>query len=239
MKINHGFEQISSCPSCRVKAADLFDNGLSEKARVDFARMTRVHSYAPGETLFDEGSAPNAVFLIDTGRVKLVRRADARPQVVKIARTGDVLGLGATLSNAPHRVTAEVLTETHVRFLSAVEFHRFLKRRPMFIGHLVTYVEEHAHDDGSGLVLTAASRKLAAYLLQTAYREGHETSEGIRVDLPVTLSELSSMLFVRAERLEGVFDRFEDRHLIYRGPRTVTLLDEAALQAISRGTDAN
>lgn len=239
MKINHGFDQISSCPNCRVKAADLFDTGLSEKACAEFAQMTQSRSCAPGEILFAEGSRPTGVFLIDAGRVKLARIADARPQVVKIASVGDVLGLGATLTNAAHRVTAEVLDDMQGRFLAAVEFHRFLKRRALFIGHLVTYIEDHAHADASPFVLTAASRKVASFLLQSAYREGHETGEGICIELPVTLRELSTMLFVRTERIEDVFQRFEDRHWLYRGQRSVTLLDEPALQAISQGTEAN
>jgi CRP/FNR family transcriptional regulator len=239
MKINHGFEQISSCPHCRVKAADLFETGLSEKARADLKQMTQPRSCSAGEILFAEGSAPKGVFLIDAGRVKLVRPADERPQVVKVARAGDVLGLGATLTNVVHRVTAEVLDNVQVRFLSALEFHRFLKRRTMFIGHLVTYIEEHAHGDTSPFMLTAASRKVASYFLQSAYRDGHETSEGVCIDLPVTLQELSSLLFVRTERLEDVFEGFEERHWLYRGQRTVTLLDEAALQAISQGAEAN
>ncbi len=239
MKINHGFEQISSCPNCRVKAADLFDRGLSENARADFAQMTQARSYAPGEILFAEGNAPSGVFLVDAGRVKLAHLADERPQVVKIARTGDVLGLGATLTNAPHRVTAEVLSETQVRFLSGLEFHRFLKRRPIYIGHLVTYIEDHAHGDTAPFVLSSASRKVAAFLLESARSDGHETGEGLCVELQVTFGELSAMLFLRTDRMENVFDRFEDRHWIYRGQRTITVLDEAALQAISQGADAN
>lgn len=239
MKINHGFEQISSCPHCRIKAADLFEAGLSEKARADLARMMRVRSYSPGEVLFAEGSDPKGVFLIDAGRAKLVRLADQKPQVVKIARAGDVLGLGATITHATHRVTAEALAEVQVRFLSALEFHRFLKRRTMFIGHLVTYIEEHAHRDLPPLMLTAASRKVASYLLQSAYHDGCETAEGVRIELPVTLQELSSLLFVRAERLEEVLEGFEERRWLYRGPRTVTLLDEAALEAISQGMGVN
>ena len=86
MKINHGSEQISSCSHCRVKAADLFEAGLSDKARTDLAQMTQSRTYSPGEILIAEGSAPKGVFLIDAGRVKLVRRADERPEVVKIAR---------------------------------------------------------------------------------------------------------------------------------------------------------
>jgi CRP/FNR family transcriptional regulator len=238
MKLNHGFDRISACPDCRVEAAGVFDAGLSEKAKADFARAVQARSCAPGDVLFEEGSAPKGVFLIEGGSVKLVRRADARPQVVKIARRGDVLGLGATLTRAPHRVTAEVLAETQAGFLSVAEFHRFLKRHPMFIGRLVAYIEDHAHGERSPFTLTSASRKVAQFLLQSALQDGHETSEGTRIDLHVTLGELSSLLFVRTERLEDVFERFEDRHWIYRGQRTVTLLDEPALQAISHGSVA-
>lgn len=239
MKLNHGFEQISSCPNCRVKAADLFENGLTEKAAAEFAQIVQPRTYAPGDTLFAEGNEPAGVFLVDAGRVKLVRRADARPQVVKIARTGDVVGLGATLTKTAHRVTAEVLSDTSVRFLSTLEFHRFLKRRPMYIGYLVSFIEDHAHGDTPVLALTGASRKVAGFLVEYASRDGQQTSEGVCVDMPVTLGELSTMLFVRTERLEDVFDRFEDRHWIYRGPRTVTLLDQRALQAISQGSEVN
>jgi CRP-like cAMP-binding protein len=238
MKLNHGFDQISSCPNCRVKAADLFETGLSEKAAADFAKMAQVRTYAPGEIIFAEGSKPTGVFLVDAGRAKLVRRADA-PQVVKIARTGDVLGLGATLTKAVHRVTAEVLSQTTVRFLPHGDFHRFLKRRTMYIGHLVSYIEQHAHGEEMPFVMTAAARKVASFVLESAYSDGRETVEGVAVDLPVTLRELSTLLFVRPERIEDAFERFEDRRWLYRGQRTVTLLDEAALQSISRGSEAN
>jgi CRP-like cAMP-binding protein len=239
MKINHGFEQISSCPDCRVSAADLFDAGLPEKAKADLARLMESRSYAAGELLFNEGNTPKGVYLIDRGRVKLVRLADARPQVVKIARTGAVLGLGGTLTQTPHRVTGEALEETNVRFLSAPEFHRFLKRRTLFISHVVKYLEDHAHADQEPLLLTPAARKVAAYLVKRASSDGRETNEGKAVDLPVTLGELSSILYVRSERLQDAFDRLEDHHWLYRGNRSVTLLDEIALQEVSRSADTH
>ena len=239
MKINHGFEQISSCPDCRVSAADLFDAGLAERAKGDLGRLMESRSYAAGDVLFAEGGAPKGVSLIDSGRVKLVRLADERPQVVKIARPGDVLGLGATLAQSPQRVTGEAIEETKVRFLPAAEFHRFLKRRPTFIGHVVKYLEDHAHADQEPLLLTPATRKVAAYLVKKAHSDGHETKEGTAVDLPITLGELSSILYVRSERLQDAFDRLEDHHWLYRTKRSVTLLDETALQEVSRATESH
>ncbi len=236
MRLNHGFDQISSCPNCRVKAADLFETGLSEKARAGFAEMAQVRRYAPGDVLFAEGSDPKGVILVDAGRVKLVRHADARPQVVKIAHAGDVLGLGATLTKAEHAATAEALSETRVRFLPAQQFHRFLKQRTSYIGHFVSYIEDHAHGGDAPFVMTAAARKVASFVLDSVRSAGRKTGEGVSVDLPVTMRELSGLLHVRPERIEDVFDRFEDRRWLYRGHRSVTLLDEASLLAISRGS---
>ncbi len=228
MSLNHGFDRISSCPNCRVKAADLFDHP-------DFIPMTQVQKRAPGEMLFEENRAPLGVYLVDSGRVKLSRTADARLQVVKVARTGDVLGLGATLTNRLHQVTGQVLTDTVVRFYPIEEFHRFLKRHGMYLGRLVMYLEEHAHHDEAPFTITPAAVRVASFLLDTAHRDGRETPEGLRVDLPVTFRELSSVLIVPPDRLEDVLDRFEDHHWVYRGSRSVTVLEESALTAISRG----
>ncbi len=239
MSLNHGFDRISSCPNCRVKAADLFDTGLSEGAIEELGSLTQRRTRLPGDVLFEEGHAPRGVFLIDAGRVKLSRRADARPQVVKIARSGDVLGLGATLTNRPHHVTGEVIAETSARFLPLQEFHRFLQRHGMYLGRLVVYLEQHVHHEQVPFAVSSAAKRVATFLLETAYREGRETTEGVCVELPVTLRELSSLLVVRPERLEDVFDRFEEYHWLYRGWRSVTLLDESALTAISRASGSN
>jgi CRP/FNR family cyclic AMP-dependent transcriptional regulator len=237
MKINHGFEQISSCPDCRVSATDLFDGGLSERSKAELARSMESLSFVPGAVVFAQSSAPKGVFLINSGRLKLVRLSDDRPEVVKIARPGDVLGLSATLTHSPQRVTAEALEKTEMRFLSANDFHRFLKRQPMFIWHLVKYLEDHAHGDREPLLLTPAARKVAAYLVEKASSDGRQTKEGTAVDLPITLGELSSILYVRSERLQDAFNRLEDHHWLYRGNRSVTLLDETALREVSRAAE--
>lgn len=230
MNLNHGFDQISSCPNCRVRAVELF--GDAEEIATIMERRT----YASRATLFTEGDAPHGIFLIDSGRLKLIRRGDGeRREIIKIARRGDVVGLAATLTNRPHRVTAEAVTETALRFMSASSVLNFLKAHPMVLGHVVTYLEHHAHQELAPLAPTPLVQRVAMYLLAAAEREGCDTDEGTRVDLPVTLRELSWVLHIRPERLEDVLDRFEDRRLLYRAPRSVTLLDEAALASISRG----
>lgn len=97
----------------------------------------------------------------------------------------------------------------------------------------------HAHGEDVPFIMTAAARKVASYVLESAYHDGRESGEGVSVDLPVTLHELSALLFVRSERIEDVFERFEDRRWLYRGQRTITVLDEPALQAISRGSETS
>ena len=234
MNVNHGFDQISSCPNCQVRAVELFDLNLSTEAAAEVRSMAKVRTHRAGEELFHEGDGPRGVFLIDTGRVKLIKRSADRPHVVKISRHGDVLGLGTTLTNRPHAVAAEALVDSTLRFLAAEQFLDFLKRHPMYLGQVVTFLEQHAHQETPPVVLGSAAEKVAAYLVDAAHRDGHATAEGTSVDLPITFRELSAVLRIRPERLEDVFDRFEDRHWLYRGSRSVTLLDEAGLVALTR-----
>lgn len=235
MSLNHGFDQISSCPNCRIRAVELFDTGDLDDASGQIANMTEARSHKPGDTLFEEGDSARGIFLIDAGRLKLIKAAGKKREVIKIARHGDVLGVGATLTNRPHRVTAEALADTSLRFLPAASALRFLKAHPMVLGHIVTYLEQHVHQEPPPFVPTHSARKLANYLLEAVHREGLGTDEGTRLDLPVTLRELSWVLHIRPERLEDVMNRFEDRRWLYRGPRSVTVLDEAGLASVSKG----
>ncbi|HEY5610669.1 MAG TPA: Crp/Fnr family transcriptional regulator [Thermoanaerobaculia bacterium] len=235
MKRKHGFDQISSCPNCRVNAADLFDRGMSNRGAEQLAAVTESRTCAEGDVLFEEGVAPSGLFIIDSGRVKLSRRTDVRTRIVKIARRGSVLGLGATLTQRPHQVTGETIEAATVRFIPFREFHRFLKRHPLALGHIVIYLEEHAHQDHPLSAMSPAAQKVAAFLIDSAYRDGRQTDEGISIDLPITLQELAFLLRMRRERLENALDKFEDRRWVYRANRTITLLDESTLAMIGGG----
>ena len=63
--------------------------------------------FSKGSVLFNEGQAPEGVYVLRTGRVKLTTSScDARVLITDIAGPGYVLGLSAVVSGGVHETTA-------------------------------------------------------------------------------------------------------------------------------------
>ena len=86
--------------------------GLDGAARARLAVASRVIELAPGAALFREGDDGDAFFLVWSGSLGLhaVRRGDAAPTVLRVARAGDSVGEEALLGGLRRRSTA-VATE--------------------------------------------------------------------------------------------------------------------------------
>jgi len=100
-----------------------------------------------GARLFSAGQAPAGIFLVYTGRVRLLVADEKNKKLgSRMARAGEVLGLAATVSGEPYEVTAETTTPAEVGFV----------RREDFLGFL------HNHADAAFLVVRCLSYDLRA-----------------------------------------------------------------------------
>ncbi len=90
----------------------------------------QVKSYGTGEKLFDEGTAPDGLYLIRRGSVTVSRRIGGRDVVLSYVAAGNYVGEMALLSDAPRMgtVTAAVATECIV--LDAARFKEVVGRQP-------------------------------------------------------------------------------------------------------------
>ena len=68
------------------------------------------------------------IYILCDGRAKLSICSDAgRRMTLRIAGPGEVLGLGATLSNTPYEITAELLDNSQVVFIRRKDMLKFLR----------------------------------------------------------------------------------------------------------------
>lgn len=113
IKTESAWKGTSDCRTCGIREMVLFAD-LNEE---DF-----VHIHAPiddlefplGTTLFLEGAEALGIFTLRSGMVKLVRTtADGRQRIVRVLRSGDVIGLEA-LGHGRYDTDAIALTPVSV-----------------------------------------------------------------------------------------------------------------------------
>jgi CRP/FNR family transcriptional regulator, cyclic AMP receptor protein len=97
-------------------------------------------SYPRGAQLFVEGRPVRGVYILCDGRAKLsICAENGKRLTLRIAGPGEVLGLGATLSNTPYEVTARVV------FVRRKELLKFLREHPAVSLQVVRLLSQDLH----------------------------------------------------------------------------------------------
>jgi CRP-like cAMP-binding protein len=113
IKTESAWRGIVDCRNCGIREIVLFAD-LNER---DFAQ---IHApiddleYASGAMIYGEGRPVQGIYTLRSGMIKLVRStADGRTRIVRVLRTGDVVGLEA-LASARYDSDAVALTSVTV-----------------------------------------------------------------------------------------------------------------------------
>ena len=96
--------------------------------------------------LFAEGRPVRGIYILCDGRAKMsICSESGKRLTLRIAGPGEVLGLGATLSNTPYEVTAELLDNSQVVFIRRKELLKFLRENRTVCLEVVRMLSQDLH----------------------------------------------------------------------------------------------
>lgn len=235
MRAPYGLEIIESCISCPHREERLFCN-LSPPAVQRLSAITSPSSYPKGATLFVEGQAPRGVFILCSGRVKLsTSSADGRALIIRIAESGEVLGLPATVTGKSYELTADVIEPTQANFISRADFLAFLREYGEAALRVAQQLAETYHSAIAELrtigLSHSVAEKLARFLLDLS--ADHDNQQGeIKVTLTLTHEEIAQMIGASRETVTRLFGDFKKKHLLQVRGSTLIIKNKAELQAL-------
>ncbi|MDE2039900.1 MAG: cyclic nucleotide-binding domain-containing protein [Elusimicrobia bacterium] len=106
--------------------ADLRERELARLAQGLHARV-----YQPGETIFLEGDIGRALFILESGKVKLSRlNASASPQTIYTVSPGEFFGEMALLEQLPRTASAAAVEKSQLYLLYRSQLEALLSRHP-------------------------------------------------------------------------------------------------------------
>lgn len=114
---------MTSQPSNRAP----FFEGLGPSQQALLAERAQPVQFAPGEALFKAGQPAARLFLVESGRVRLVTE---RGQVLATLGPGSILGDQDLLSGAPYATGAEAVGPVSAQALAASDLERLVQRDP-------------------------------------------------------------------------------------------------------------
>ena len=115
--------EIPSCTNCENSAGILCSLNIKEKTELSCGKLDGI--FKKGEIIFKEGNNAYNLFCIHKGKVKLSKLGkDGKEQIVRFAKSGDILGYRSLLSNEPYHGTATAMVECEICIISKEVFQK-------------------------------------------------------------------------------------------------------------------
>jgi CRP/FNR family transcriptional regulator len=201
-----------SSPSADLLArVPLFQRvGPDDRARV--AAASRVHQYARGDEIFQEGEDPQVFVTVLEGRVKVYKRLmGGKDLILQIFGVGDPLGAVAVYEGRPYPASAQALEPTTCLLLPRQKFFSLLEESPSLVrgvlsGLTLRLIE--LTDRLTELTGAAVEERIARLFLKLGAQFGHPRGEGIFIPLPLSRQELADLTGTTIETCIRIMSRW-------------------------------
>ena len=236
MKGPYGLELNEGCKTCKVKAGGFFCQ-FPPAVMKDFDAIESTAIYPKGALLFMENQDPGGVFVLCEGEVKLsISSSEGKTLIMRVAKSGEILGLMATLSGSPYEVTAETLYPCQVAFVRREDLLRFIAKHPeasQGVGRQMSAQYQGACEQLRTVVLSASAHEKLARLLLAWSAGTQETKEGTRIKLPLTHEEIAEFIGTTRETVTRTLSDLKVRHLVAIHGSTLMIPSRAALESFA------
>lgn len=221
----------------------LRNSGLSELLLpfgVDASALAQLERLLPaprslrrGETLFEQGSVPDSLYLVKEGLVKSeILTYGGIQQVTAFHFPGELVGLDAFVGGT-HPCRAVAVTRGAVLRIRMRQLGQLSEEVPALAQELRRLMSrEIAEEEQMLLVLGSmpATQRVAVFLLGRLYRLNRENGVGAKLTLNASKADIASYLGLRYETLRRRLAELEQRGIIHILARnSIEILDFVGL----------
>jgi CRP-like cAMP-binding protein len=220
-----------------------FFRHLSLEAISEINRLFQDRDVAAEQAICYEGDPGRNLYLVASGKVKLMRHAaTGREVLLDILQGGEYFGHLAVMSQPDYTETALAQTDCCILLISTHDFEKVLDRYPgvtMNVLQAVGQRLEESQEIIEQLSSYTADQRIAASLLRLAKKLGEEQHKGILIQLPFSRQDLAAMTGATVETVSRVMSRFSAEGLISTGRKWVSINDLGRLEQIVKEAAVN
>ena len=197
------------------------------------AEASRVRSAArqqlkkPGGVFFMQGDPADAVYSIETGRVRLSQvTAEGQQILLRVIGPGTVFGAIALARVDTYPVTAEAAEECTALVWPSSVLMGLVEQMPKLALNAIQLMAGHVQefqDRFREMATQRVERRLARTLLRLASQTGRKTDEGVLIDLALTRQDLAEMTGTTLYTVSRILSQWETQGLVRSGRELVVI----------------
>jgi len=192
--------------------------------------------YPAGEMLFVEEQPARGVFVVSRGRVKLSLCAeDGKTLILRMAETGEMLGIGATVCGRPYEATAETMETSEISFIRQSDLLRLMRVHNEFALFMAKQLSEEYNStchEMRGLLLSHSAAERLARVLLGCLNKSDGTSVPGHCRLSLTHEEIAQMIGTSRETVTRQLAVFRKKQFIQKNGATLVVRNRSALESL-------
>jgi CRP/FNR family cyclic AMP-dependent transcriptional regulator len=200
--------------------------GPQERARL-LGRYGR--RFVAGESIFREGTLAREAFLLQEGRVRLLKHVAMAERSLAVVKPGDLFGEGALLDGTTYGSSAVAMTEGVVLALDRATLRTLLEGHPVVAMRVVDQLVRRlrdAEDQIEIMMLRGVQSKVTSALLKLA---GRATGAA---EVNISPVELSTRVGLDVEAVKRTVARLRERQYIRITGERIEIPDVDALRRL-------
>jgi CRP-like cAMP-binding protein len=194
-------------------------------------RLAEVREYAEGAVVVSQEERGEALFVLVSGRVKVVLYGDSgREIILSMFKTpGDFFGEMSLLDNEPRSATVIAAERSRLLVLSRRDFQAHIEAHPRTALRVLTELSRRlrrADEVIGNLALLDVYGRLAGKLRELAATEGEESEEGVVLRQRPTQAEIAAMIGTSRETVSRALSDLARRGLVVMSGKRLLLRRE-------------
>ncbi|HEY5428201.1 MAG TPA: Crp/Fnr family transcriptional regulator [Solirubrobacteraceae bacterium] len=193
--------------------------------------------YRRGQALFTEGDRAERVFLIESGWVLISSTSpEGREIVLGIRGSGEIIGEMSMLDGAARSATAVAIGDVDAIVSPGATLNRALQDAAAARGLVLILAARLRDADRTRIQFATLDTlgRVAERLLELSERFGHDTGNGIAVELPLSQEQLASWCGASRESTVKALGTLRSLHCITTGRQSLVIHDLVALRVHAR-----
>lgn len=239
MKIAVKKSDVPPCDKCENIASSIFCS-LSKDELGNISIGKSFNQYKKGQAIFYEGTQPQGLYCIYSGKVKIHKLGDGgKEQIVRLAKQGSVIGYRALLSNDNYYATATALEDTLVCFFPKSTYFNMLMTNPQFSMKTIQMLSSDlkiAEHMITNMAQKHVRERMAGALLLLKEFFGTE-NDGMTINTVLTREDIGSIAGTTTETSIRTLADFNRKKIVTLNGKKIKITDEKELLKIANLND--
>jgi CRP-like cAMP-binding protein len=175
------------------------------------------YKFEKNQYLFWEGDPANKMFVIKSGRVRLLKTAaSGKEMVLEVMVPGQICG-GHALFADTHRNSGQAVEPTIAYGLSHDSYDQLLSKYPEIARGIIKYLGAKlmdAHDVIISLVSSKVDSRIASVIVRLCENHGTPSKDGILINIRLTRRDIADIVGSTVETTIRTISKFQKKGLL-------------------------